>query len=111
MIDQHHGWNASLKPIWLGFILSLLLIVAAYRIVDHYHLKHDLLVTTIVLIGCLVALIQLIFFLHLGLEEKPRWNLICFLFGAALMFILIGGSIWIMNNLNDNVMPNMEFQE
>ncbi|MCB1110088.1 MAG: cytochrome o ubiquinol oxidase subunit IV [Chlamydiia bacterium] len=107
MIDQHHGWNVSLKPVWIGFILSLVLVFAAYRIVDHYHLKHELLMTTIVLIGCVTAIIQLIFFLHLGLEEKPRWNLLMFVFGVVLIIVLIGGSLWIMNNLNYNVMPNM----
>lgn len=107
MIDQHHGWNVSFKPLWIGFILSSVLIFAVYRIVAHMHLKHDVLMVSVVLIGCITALIQLIFFLHLGLEEKPRWNLLMFVFGALLMVILIGGSLWIMSNLNYNVMPDM----
>lgn len=107
MIDQHHGWNVSFKPIWIGFIISLVLVLAAYRIVDHYHLTQGLLISSIISIGCVLAVIQLIFFLHLGLEEKPRWNLWIFVFGAVLILCIILGTLWIMSNLNYNVMPNM----
>lgn len=105
MIDEHHGWNVSVKPLIIGFILSLVMVFAIYRIVLHSHLTHGTLVTSIVLIGCLLALVQLVFFLHLGLEGKPRWNLMMFLFMALLVVILVGGSLWIMSNLNYNVMP------
>ena len=107
MIDEHHGWNLSQKPLWLGFVLSLILILAAYRIVAFKHLGPDALIVSVVGIGCILAVIQLIFFLHLGLEEKPRWNLMMFLFGAALILVLILGTLWIMSNLDYNVMPNM----
>ncbi|MCB1106579.1 MAG: cytochrome o ubiquinol oxidase subunit IV [Chlamydiia bacterium] len=106
MIDQHHGWNVSFKPLVIGFILTLVLIFAAYRIVAYGHLTQTLLMTSIILIGCITAIVQLIFFLHLGLEERPRWNLMMFLFGVALIAVLIGGSLWIMSNLNYNVMPH-----
>ena len=107
MIDEHHGWNLSQKPLWIGFILSLILTLAAYRIVAHGHLTHTTLVASIVGIGCVLAVIQLIFFLHLGLEEKPRWNLMMFIFGVALILVLVLGTLWIMSNLNYNVMPDM----
>ena len=45
-------------------------------------------------------------YLHLGLESKPRWNLMMFLFMVLLIFVLVGGSMWIMYNLNYNVMPS-----
>lgn len=108
MIDQHHGWNASLKPSFLGFILSLLLTVAVFRIVFNNHLSDWALTWTIFGFGTLQAMIQLIFFLHLGLESKPRWNTMSFLFMVLVMFIVIGGSMWIMYNLNYNVMLSGE---
>ncbi|NGX50444.1 MAG: Cytochrome bo(3) ubiquinol oxidase subunit 4 [Chlamydiae bacterium] len=105
MIDAHHGWNVSYKPQVIGFILSIILTLAAYRIVAHYHLSNWILAVTVVGLGSAQALIQLIFFLHLGLETKPRWNVMMFLFLVLVSFILVGGSIWIMYNLNYNVMP------
>lgn len=104
MIDAHHGWNVSFKPLVLGFIFSFILVLSSYRIVAHYHLSCGMLTFTLVGLAVLQALIQLIFFLHLGLESKPRWNLMMFFFTLLLMVILVGGSLWIMHNLNYNVM-------
>ena len=42
MIDSHHGWNASYKPQFIGFVISLLLTVGTYRIVTHYELTGNL---------------------------------------------------------------------
>ena len=107
MIDMHHGWNASFKPVILGFILSIICTVAIYRIISYAHLRYESLVITVVGIGCLQVILQLIFFFHLGLESKPRWNLVLFLFTLLIVFIVILGTLWIMHNLRYNLMPGM----
>ena len=105
MIDAHHGWNVSFKPLVIGFLLSLILTLAAYRIAAHYHLMNAVLAVTIVGLGIIQALLQLFFFMHLGLEAKPRWNIMMFLYMVLLVVILVGGSLWIMHNLNYHMMP------
>ena len=105
-MDKLHGWSASLKPIWIGLILSLVLLLAAYRIVTYYHLTSIGIVYTVFALGIIQALIQLVFFMHLGLEDKPYWHMITFLFTALIVIIVVGGTIWIMSNLNYNLMPN-----
>lgn len=108
-IDRHHGWYVSYKPLMIGFVLSIMLTVAAFRIVTRYHLSSSLLTATLFSLGAVQAIIQLIFFLHLGIESKPHWNLITFLFMVLVIIVVIGGSLWIMHNLNYNVMmPGME---
>jgi cytochrome o ubiquinol oxidase subunit IV len=108
MIDAHHGWNASYKPQYLGLVLSLILTIAAYRIVTHYDLTEQLLTLTIVGLGLLQVITQLFFFLHLGLESKPHWGMVTFIFTVLVIGIVIGGSLWIMSNLNYDLMPQME---
>lgn len=105
MIDLHHRWNLSYKPSILGFVFSLILLFAAHRFATHHHLTGKALVFAILGIGVLQALVQLVFFLHLGMESKPRWNLISFLFMVMVAIIVIGGSIWIMQNIYYNEMP------
>jgi cytochrome o ubiquinol oxidase operon protein cyoD len=105
MIDAHHGWNASFKPQFLGFVMSVMLTVAVYRIVTHHELTGSLLSLTIFGFAFLQAIIQLVFFLHLGLESKPHWGLITFLFTVLVVAIVIGGSLWIMSNLDYDLMP------
>lgn len=108
MIDLHHGWNASFKPSIIGFVASFALMVAAYRIVMHGHLTGETLLCTIIGLGALQVFLQLIFFFHLGLESKPHWNTITLLFTILVVLIIFGGTLWIMNHLDYNLMPKME---
>jgi len=108
MLDREHGWNISLKPPIIGYVLSLILMAGMYRLVVRHHLHGSALLWTVFGLGVTQALLQLIFFLHLGLESKPHWNSITFLFAVLVIIIVIGGSMWIMQNLNYNTMPPMQ---
>ncbi|MGE5196532.1 MAG: cytochrome o ubiquinol oxidase subunit IV [Anaerolineae bacterium] len=107
MIDAHHGWNRSYKPQFLGFITSLVLTLAVYRIITHYELTDVLLTVTVFGLAFFQAVLQLFFFLHLGMESKPQWGMITFLFALLVIIVVVGGSLWIMNNLNYNLMQMM----
>ena len=105
MLDRKHGWNFSFKPLFIGYTLALLMAVASYLFVTHHHLGPHLLIWTIFGFVIFQAIIQLVFFLHIGLESKPHWYLTTFLFMVLVTILVIGGSLWIMSNLNYNVMP------
>jgi cytochrome o ubiquinol oxidase operon protein cyoD len=105
MIDPHHGWNKSHKPQFIGFVTSLLLTLAVYQIVTLHQVTGSLLTWTIVLFAIFQILLQLFFFLHVGMEAKPQWGLVTFLFTTLVIVIVVGGSIWIMNNINYDLMP------
>lgn len=107
MIDMRHGWNVSVKPVILGFIFSAIVLLAAYRFETHYHMSSGWFTFTVITLAIAQAVLQLMFFMHLGLEEKPRWNAMMLGFMAFLIFVLVGGTLWIMANLNYNVMPEM----
>lgn len=93
MIDSHHGWNTNTKPLWVGLILSALCLFAATWIIP-----------LAPILGFLQILIQMVCFYHIGAESKPRWNLLMLLFMALVVFLIIGGSLWIMYNLNSYTM-------
>ena len=105
MIDRHHGWSLSSKPLILAFVFSILLTIAAYRIVTRHHLSNTTLIYTILALALAQAVIQLIFYFHIGLEARPAWNLITLLFMVLVMIIVVGGSLWIMHNLRYFVIP------
>lgn len=106
-MDNEHGWTVSLKPIWICLIISAVLLMASYRIVSYYHLTSMGIFYTVFALGIIQAIIQLFFFMHLGLEEGSHWKLITFLFTVLVLIIVVGGTIWIMSNLNYNLMPSM----
>ncbi len=101
-MDRHHGWYVSAKPLFIGLIFSLLLMAGA--ILLSLYLSGPFAKPLILIFAVAQATFQLIFFMHLGVEEKPRWNLITFWLLALMVFIVVAGSIWIMYHLNYNVM-------
>lgn len=89
----------------IGFILSIALTLAAYFLVVEKILTGTQLMLAIVSLAVVQLLVQLVFFLHLGRESSPRWNQMVFWFAAGVVLIVVIGSIWIMENLDYNMMP------
>ena len=59
----------------------------------------------VVLVSAVVQiLVHLVCFLHMNTSSEERWNLVAFVFTALIIAILVVGSIWIMWNLNQNMM-------
>jgi len=107
MIDPHHGWNRSFKPLIAGFVLSVAWVLIAYFFAIGLSLSKAIFPLVVILFAPGKAITQFIFFFHIGVEEKPRWNLMILLFMALVVFVLVGGTLWIMRNLNYNVMPSL----
>lgn len=104
-------WNVSFKPLVWGFCLSLLLTFAAYVLAVKRVFFGPILFAAVLGLGSLQALIQFVLFLHVGIESKPRWNLLMFFFMVLVVFLIIGGSLWIMETLNYNLMPPMNLSQ
>jgi cytochrome o ubiquinol oxidase subunit IV len=99
------------KSYTLGFLLSVALTVVAYLVVENRLLNGYDLILVIMALAFIQLWVQLIFFLHLGQEEKPRWNLYALLSTAGIILIVIVGSIVIMKNLNYHVPSNEEIMQ
>ena len=104
-------WHGSLKAYIIGFISSLILTSASFLLVITRVISGKNLVYSIVGLALVQAVFQLIFFLHLGQESKPRWQLWIFLFMLFILLIIVIGSLWIMNDLNERMMSNMPMME
>jgi len=88
-----------LKSYIIGFVLCILLTLAAY-----FSRSVPLLLT----FAFVQAAVQMVLFLHLGQEPRPYWNTIFFILMVTIVVILIGGSLWIMYNLNYHTMPRYD---
>ena len=49
--------------------------------------------------------VHLVFFLHLGSSPDSTNNMLALAFGVLIVFLVITGSVWIIANLNSNMMP------
>ena len=102
--------RGNLKTYTNGFVLSLILTIAAYALVSHNSLAKAPLVVLVVVLAIVQLVVQLIFFLHMASESKPRWNLAVFAFMLMVVFILVFGSLWIMYNLDYNHAGHNHYQ-
>lgn len=96
--------NTSLRSYITGFVLSLYFTVTAYVLVVHHSLTRRSLLAAITGLALAQFATQLLFFLHLGQESRPRWRLVVFAFMVVVVAILVFGSLWIMSNLNYHMM-------
>ena len=49
--------------------------------------------------------VHLVFFLHITTGPDNTNNVMALAFGLLIVFLVVGGSLWIMHNLNQNMAP------
>jgi len=100
--------TASYLSYTVGLGLAIVATIASFVVS-----QTDLLWAPGIPVGLLVLAIaqigvHLVFFLHLGSGSESTNNILALAFGVIIVFLVIGGSIWIIANINDNLMPSSE---
>lgn len=112
VVSEEHGMN--LRNYIIGFFASLLLTLIAYALVTQYvsndsiPLSQNVVIIALAVLAMTQFVVQLVLFLHLGTERKPRWKFFVFWFMIFIVLILVVGSLWIMQNLDYNMMSPAE---
>lgn len=99
--------EGDLKTYVTGFVLSVVLTLGSYFLVTSIGVDwpRQVLIGIVLTLALIQLLVQLVFFLHLLHESKPRWNLMFLLAFFSTVFLVVVASIWIMQHLNHNMMP------
>ena len=92
--------TGSLRTYVAGFGLSIVLTFAAFGLVMTGALPQAATIVCLFVAAILQILVQLHYFLHLDRSSAMYWNLMSLFFTAFIMFLFIGGSIWIMWGLH-----------
>lgn len=100
MIDK----SVTYKSYFVGLGISIALTLASYFTVVLKLFEPIGIYSIITLLAVSQILVQVVYFLHIGHEGKPRWNLISLVFSIIVVFIVVAGSMWVMYNLNVNMM-------
>jgi cytochrome o ubiquinol oxidase operon protein cyoD len=91
---NHHE---SPKMYIIGYILSLVLTVAAFWLVLAHVMSTTPLVITILALATLQIFVQLFFFMHVTEGEGPNYHGMALLLGAVFVITVVFGSLWIMS--------------
>ena len=100
-IEPRHA-AVRYKSYVVGFILSVVITVMAYFFVVNHLWPKESLIYIVMGLAIVQLVVQLIFFLHLG--RGGGWKLITFFFAVLVVLVVVVGSLWIMNNLDYNMM-------
>lgn len=92
----------------IGLVLAMLMTAASFAVANGWAFVWQpgigaaLIALAVGQIG-----VHLVFFLHLTTGPDNTNNALALAFGTLVVILLVGGSLWIMHNLDQNMMPTM----
>ena len=84
----------------VGFALALALTAGAFVLVATRSLRPIPTAVMIAILALIQVLVHLRWFLHLDFHPHSRERLIALAFAVVVVFVMAGGTLWIMANLN-----------
>ncbi|MQB11108.1 MULTISPECIES: cytochrome o ubiquinol oxidase subunit IV [Agrobacterium] len=107
--DDHHHDGAShgtFKSYMIGFVLSVILTAIPFWLVMGDALENKtLLVIAIMGLGVIQIFVHMIYFLHMDTKSEGGWTFMALIFTVVVLLITLSGSLWVMYNMNKNMMP------
>lgn len=117
--DAHHGHghdhghgdahgHGSLRDYLIGFFLSVVLTAIPFWLVMSKALPAGSTSVIVIAFAVVQILVHMVFFLHMNSKSENGWTLLAAIFTFVLVVITIAGSLWVMYNMNANMMPGMD---
>jgi cytochrome o ubiquinol oxidase subunit IV len=92
------------QPYLKGFVLALLLTGVPFGLVAASLLPPFTTLVVIAILAVVQVVVHLRYFLHIDLQTTAHENLLALAFAAVLIFLMVGGTLWIMLDLNARMM-------
>lgn len=104
-IDTQSGTSPKTLGAYVtGFLLCIVLTLASFLLVGKHMLPDQDIYIAISVLALIQLFVQVVCFLRLNASAEGQWNTMPFLFTILVVMILVAGSLWIMYNLNYNMM-------
>jgi cytochrome o ubiquinol oxidase operon protein cyoD len=120
MSDVHHPHNpidvapgdedeGRIGPRLIGYVvglgLAVLLTAVSFFVAGTDLVWQPSIPVAIIVLAIAQMGVHLVFFLHITTGADNTNNVLALAFGIMIVVLVIGGSLWIMANLNHNMMP------
>ncbi|WP_106743433.1 cytochrome o ubiquinol oxidase subunit IV [Yoonia maritima] len=100
---KDHGTMAQLM---IGFgLAALLTIIPFVLIIAEVAIARTTLIGIIMGLGAVQIVVHLVYFLHVNRSTEQGWTLFASIFAVLILVIVLAGSLWVMRNMNENMMP------
>ncbi|MEA2920665.1 MAG: cytochrome o ubiquinol oxidase subunit [Bradyrhizobium sp.] len=106
--DEHlagGGIGSRVLGYLTGLGLALLLTITSFFIAGTDLVWQPSIPVALIVLAIAQMGVHLVFFLHITTEPDNTNNVLALAFGVLIVLLVIGGSLWIMANLNHNMMP------
>ena len=103
-------WKRGRCPTWASTRsdLAVILTATSFWIVNTSLLWAPGIPLGLAVLAIAQMAVHLVFFLHIITGPDNTNNVLALAFGVLIVTIVVAGSVWIMSNLNDNMMPPAE---
>ena len=102
---EEHESTASYLSYTVGLALAILATIGSFVVAQTNLLWPPGIPVGLIVLALAQIGIHLVFFLHLGSAADSTNNILALAFGVLIVFLVITGSVWIVANLNNNMMP------
>jgi cytochrome o ubiquinol oxidase operon protein cyoD len=92
----------------LGLGFSIILTIAAFWAASSHLIWGPAIPVALVVLAIAQMGVHLVFFLHVTTGPDNTNNVLALAFGILVVFLIVGGSIWIMGHMSHNMMPSMD---
>ena len=92
----------------IGLILAVILTLTSFWVANTTLLWAPGVALGLAVLAIAQMGVHLVFFLHITTGPDNTNNVLALAFGVLIVILVVAGSLWIMTNLNDNMMPPAE---
>ena len=96
--------TSHLQQYLVGFVLAIVLTAVPFGLVASGALSHTLTMAAITVAALVQIFVHLRYFLHLSFSPKDSWFVLSMAFTVLILVIMIGGTIWVVADLNKQMM-------
>ena len=103
--EQHDSFLSETLSYVIGLVLALVLTGVSFWVASTSVLWGPGVATGLVVLAIAQMGVHLVFFLHITSGPDNTNNVLALAYGVLIVVLVVVGSLWIMSNLNDNMMP------
>ncbi|MBE3638527.1 cytochrome o ubiquinol oxidase subunit IV [Mangrovicoccus algicola] len=108
-VDHGHGDHGTFGSLMTGFGLAGILTLIPFGIVMMEPDWQPVVSIGIIMgLGAIQIVVHLVYFLHLNRDSEEGWTFAATIFAIVILAIVLAGSLWVMHNMNANMMPMSE---
>ena len=103
--DESTGVGAKVRGYLFGFALAVALTTVSFLLTRTTIFWMPSLPIALIVLAIAQMGVHLVFFLHLNSSPDSANNILALGLGLLIVFLVMAGSLFIMGNLNHNMMP------